>query len=268
HAENLMRKQHARIQQNVADLAKANVEVAKAARLKSEFLSTMSHELRTPLNAIIGYSGIITSGIAGEVNPKANNMVKRISDSGQHLLMLINNVLDISKIEAGRMTIVKDKTYVADMTASVAEQLQVLADDKNLHLDIHIDDTVPKLLMLDSERVKQILINLLSNGIKFTDVGTVSLGLAWEANTLTMKVSDTGVGIPPHAQDVIFDEFRQIDGSSTRTHQGTGLGLAIVRKFTEAMDGSVSLKSRVGEGSTFTVVLPAESVQQAMPQAV
>ncbi|MEL7434737.1 MAG: ATP-binding protein, partial [Chloroflexota bacterium] len=96
----------------------------------------------------------------------------------------------------------------------------------------------------------------------------VSLGLAWEANTLTMKVSDTGVGIPPHAQDVIFDEFRQIDGSSTRTHQGTGLGLAIVRKFTEAMDGSVSLKSRVGEGSTFTVVLPAESVQQAMPQAV
>ena len=274
YAENIMRNQRSQIETNVKEMAKANVELSEAnaraeeaTRLKSEFLSTMSHELRTPLNAIIGYSGIITSGITAKPDEKTLSMVQRIQDSGQHLLMLINNVLDISKIEAGRMTIVKEKTVVRDMTESLKEQLHVLAEKKNLEFAIYVDQSVPEYLVMDADRVKQILINLLSNGIKFTQEGSVKLDMSWKADLLTMRVSDTGVGIPPHSLEYIFDEFRQVDGSSSRVHEGTGLGLAIVRKFSEAMEGNVTVESIVNEGTTFTVNLPAEAVQEPIAQA-
>ncbi|MEM9952369.1 MAG: ATP-binding protein [Chloroflexota bacterium] len=275
YAQKIMSQQRHQIEKHVGEIALANTnlqianaQAKEATRLKSEFLSTMSHELRTPLNAIIGYSGIITSGIAGDVDERAQGMVKRIQDSGQHLLMLINNVLDISKIEAGRLTIVKDKTDIHELVASVEEQLQVLADEKSLTLNVDVSSAVPTYLMIDSERVKQIIINLLSNAIKFTEEGTVSLTVDWKDHRLDIDVSDTGIGIPAHSLDYIFDEFRQVDGSSTRTTGGTGLGLAIVRKFTEAMDGQVSVRSTLNQGTTFNVVIDAQALDilQIEPQ--
>lgn len=275
YAEQIMRKQRTQIESNIADLASANSQLKianqraeEATRLKSEFLSTMSHELRTPLNAIIGYSGIISSGMSGTVDEKSMRMIKRIQDSGQHLLMLINNILDISKIEAGRLTIVRDKTYVRDVTDGLQEQLQVLADKKQIAFDISVDDSVPDYLMIDSERVTQIMINLLSNAIKFTEEGSVKLDMKWQHGNLNMKASDTGIGIPAHSLEYIFDEFRQVDGSSKRNVGGTGLGLSIVRKFAEAMDGTVTVESTLGEGTVFTVVIPAETVEEKVAQAV
>lgn len=273
YAEQIMRRQNEQIERNVQELAAANEQLKVAndiaeesVRLKSEFLSTMSHELRTPLNSIIGYSGIITSGIAGTLDDKAMNMVSRINDSGQHLLMLINNVLDLSKIEAGRMTLVKHATPIHDVTDGIVDQLQVLADKKQLAFEVNVAASVPEMLMLDEDRVKQIMINLLSNAIKFTEEGLVNLDLAWQADKLTINVRDTGVGIPQHAIDYIFDEFRQVDGSSTRNVGGTGLGLAIVSKLSEAMGGSVSVESTVGTGTQFTVVIVAEAVGMLQPQ--
>ncbi|GAB5493444.1 MAG: hypothetical protein Phog2KO_36590 [Phototrophicaceae bacterium] len=263
YAENILRIHHSQVQisnrqlQNTnIDLNEANSRAEEATRLKSRFLSTMSHELRTPLNAIIGYSGIITSGISGHVDGKTLEMVQRIQDSGQYLLILINNILDISIIESGGITIAEDKTSVRDLLDTLSEQLQGLAYEKNLDFAIHVDANVPVYLMMDSARVKQILVNLLANAIKFTDKGTITLDVSWKSNLLVMSVLDTGIGIPPHAIDYIFDEFRQADETSTRVYEGTGLGLAIVRKFTESMNGTVTVQSDIGEGSIFTVKLP------------
>lgn len=268
YAENILRTQHLQIQLNNqqletknTELNEANKRAEEATRLKSEFLSTMSHELRTPLNAIIGYSGIITSGISGDTDEKTLGMVQRIEDSGHHLLMLINNILDISKIESGRMMLVEDKSSIPEMTEALSKQLQILAAQKNLGFAINVDSTVPEFLIMDSERLKQVLINLLANAIKFTDKGEVALDMSWQSDTLTMKIRDTGIGISPHSIDYIFDEFRQVDSTSTRLHDGTGLGLAIVRKFTEAMKGTIAVESVVGSGSTFTVKLPLKSAE-------
>lgn len=268
YAEQIMRKQHHQIERNVVELATANDQLKiananaeEATRLKSEFLSTMSHELRTPLNAIIGYSGIMTSGMAGNIDEKATKMIARIQDSGQHLLMLINNVLDISKIEAGRLTIVRDKTDVRLITTALEDQLEVLAVKKQLDFKISISGDTPQYLMLDQERIAQILINLLSNAIKFTDQGSVKLDISWKNDNLSMTVTDTGMGIPAHSLDYIFEEFRQVDGTSKRKAGGTGLGLAIVRKFATAMDGTVKVDSQLGQGTQFTVVIPAEAIE-------
>lgn len=272
HADIILKQQHSDIQEKVQELKTINEQLVEAnhraeesTRLKSEFLSTMSHELRTPLNAIIGYSAIITGGILGKLDQKTVDMVQRIEDSGQHLLLLINNILDISKIEAGRMTIVRSETRVEEMVETVVGQLSILAQKKGLAFHRIIDDNVPKTLMIDGDRVQQIMINLLSNAVKFTEDGAITLHLSYnieadETAELHIDVQDTGIGIPPHSKEYIFDEFRQVDGTSTRNHDGTGLGLAIVRKFAEAMDGRVQVESTVGQGSTFSVQIPTDAV--------
>lgn len=272
YAERIMHRQAREIQiQNVElaainqKLLHANQIATEAARLKSEFLSTMSHELRTPLNAIIGYSGIIVEGVTGEANQRTMGMVKKMHTSGQHLLTLINNILDTSKIEAGRMEIVEDVMIVRNVVADTRDQIEILAENKNLEFNLHIADTVPNTIIGDAERIKQILINLLSNAVKFTEEGSIALDMSWENNRLLIQVSDTGVGIPPHALDTIFEEFRQVDSTSTRAYQGTGLGLAIVRKFTEAMNGIVTVKSEVDSGTTFTVKLPLRLASDEVP---
>ena len=248
-------------EQNTA-LKIAYQQAEDATRLKSEFLSTMSHELRTPLNAIVGYAGIMLEGIGGEIDSEAQSMIENISESSEHLLKLINDILDISKIEAGRMEIVAENFAVRPLVETVTNNLRVLAEQKFLAFDVDVDENVPMLLVGDKERISQVLINLLSNAFKFTDKGAVGLYMVWQENNLVMRVRDTGIGIPPHALQYIFDEFRQVDGSYSRNYQGTGLGLAIVKKLAEAMGGSVTVESRAGEGSVFTVSLPLKMALQ------
>ncbi|NJL58221.1 hypothetical protein HC928_26230 [bacterium] len=247
--------------QNVA-LVKANLELAVArrqaeesTRLKSEFLATMSHELRTPLNAVIGYSQLQLAGMAGELSAEQHTFQERILANAQHLLQLINEVLDLSKIEAGRLEIHERPFAVRDMVAEIMTQNRVLAEAKGLSFEAHLDPDLPPQMMGDRGRIKQIIINLVSNAIKFTDQGSVNLQVSSEeARQWRICVQDTGIGIPAHTQETIFDEFRQAEEGHHRG--GTGLGLAIVRKLALAMGGSVHLKSEVGSGSVFTVTLP------------
>jgi signal transduction histidine kinase len=228
-------------------------------RLKSEFLSTMSHELRTPLNAIEGFTSIMLSGMGIELEPKARNMVERVSANSKRLLALINDFLDLSRIESGRMELVNQPISPTKLVDKWKTQVGVLAEQKKLEFVIEIDPQLPPEILGDEDALSKIAVNLLSNAFKFTSQGQVSLNLARQEETWSIEVTDTGIGIPPHAREYIFEEFRQVDGSSKRQFGGTGLGLAIVQKLARLMGGNVSLKSEMGKGSTFTVVLPLQA---------
>jgi signal transduction histidine kinase len=247
------------LEQRAKELQTANDRAQESSRLKSEFLATMSHELRTPLNAIIGFSGIMLEGMAGEIDAISRNMVQGIYESSQHLLGIINDILDISKIEAGRVELVKEPVSTNLLVDEWSTRIGVLANKKNIGLEVKVSPAVPAYICADAERVTQIANNLLSNAVKFTDTGRVTLNIDWYNENFIIQVADTGIGIPPHALQFIFDEFRQVDNSTRRQHGGTGLGLAIVRKLCRLMGGDVSVKSQQGEGSTFTVVLPLEA---------
>jgi signal transduction histidine kinase len=246
----------ASLKQQAIELQAANEKVSESSRLKSEFLSTMSHELRTPLNAIIGFSGIMLEGMSGQIDSTAQYMVEAIYNSSQHLLSLINNVLDLSKIEAGRLEIVSAPLDTREVIDQWKMQMDILAKQKGLRFEVQVDPTLPNILYGDRERISQITINLLSNAFKFTDHGDVFLNVGWQDKVLIIRVTDTGIGIPPNALDYIFEEFRQVDGSSQRSQNGTGLGLPIVRKLCKAMGGNVLVNSKLGAGSVFTVMLP------------
>lgn len=252
------------IQQQNEALIKANKELAQArkqaeeaTRLKTQFLATMSHELRTPLNAIIGYSEIQLAGMTGELTQEQRDYQERVLKNADHLLQLINDVLDIAKIEAGRLEIVDKPFELLVWLDELVAQTKGLAEDKGLAFELSFDERMPKFIVGDTARLKQIAINLLSNAIKFTEQGGVRIQIrkhgrdAWK-----FIVSDTGVGIPSHLQETIFEEFRQVDSSSQRKQGGTGLGLSIVRKLTLMMGGNVRVTSDLGRGSTFTVILP------------
>ncbi len=235
----------------------ARRQAAEANRLKSEFLATMSHELRTPLNAMIGYTEIMLAGMSGILDNEAVYMTERVHDNSQRLLTLINNVLDLSKVQAQRLEIVPHPFSVRDMAESLHAQTKSLADTKGLAFEYRIDPELPDELVGDEELIERITLNLLSNAFKFTERGRIVLAMSHAGDsTWTISVTDTGIGIPPHALEYIFDPFRQIDGSSNRAYSGSGLGLSIVRELTRAMDGTVQVRSRVGQGSVFTVTLP------------
>jgi PAS domain S-box-containing protein len=254
----------AQIQAQNEALMKANQELAiarekaeEANHLKSEFLATMSHELRTPLNSVIGYADLMLTGLTGDLSPKQEDYVHRIMSNGERLLSLINDVLDISKIEAGRLDLNVKPFRPAELLGGVIARMQSLADQKGLRLEMHLDPGLPPQLLGDQRRLDQILTNLVGNAIRFTDTGQVKILFDTSGNgQWTMSVADTGQGIPPHALEYIFDEFRQVDGSYQREHGGTGLGLAIVRKLAVLMQGTVHVESEVGKGSTFRVQLP------------
>jgi two-component system, NtrC family, sensor kinase len=246
------------LEQRAKELQIANERAVEASRLKSEFLATMSHELRTPLNAVIGFSGIMIEDMAGEIDAIAKGMVQGIFDSSQHLLGLINDILDIAKIEAGRVELVVAPISTSQLVDEWSTRIGVLASRKNIGLDIQVSPVVPATICGDQERITQIANNLLSNAVKFTDQGKVTLQIDWIDAKFVIQVADTGIGIPPHALQYIFDEFRQVDNSSKRQYGGTGLGLAIVRKLCGLMEGDITVKSQQGEGSTFTVTLPLE----------
>lgn len=244
------------MQQANRELKLANAKVREAARLKSEFLANMSHELRTPLNAIIGFTGIMLEGFAGEIDEEAQHMTQRVYENSKGLLSLINDILDIAKIESGRLDLVSSPFNPVELSKQWYERLEVLASQKGLAFEVKVDPKLPDTLYGDAERLTQIAVNLLSNAFKFTEQGSVTLALTTGTGIWRIKVRDSGIGIPAHAKEYIFDEFRQVDGSSRRSYGGTGLGLAITRKFVLMMGGTISVESELGKGSEFTVTLP------------
>jgi signal transduction histidine kinase len=246
------------------ELAKANVALFESNRLKSEFLARVSHELRTPLNSIIGFAEVLRDQMAETLADssddaqagKAARYADNILTSGRMLLELINDLLDLSKIEAGKMVVRYEKVVIADLVEAVIRFMRPAADKKNLQVSVTVAGELP-LMETDGGKVQQILYNLFSNAVKFTPPrGSVSVSARREGEELILAVSDTGPGIPPEDQQAIFEKFHQLDSPATREHGGTGLGLAISRELAEMLGGRISLVSRLGEGTTFTVMLP------------
>ncbi len=249
----------------VANLNRMSVELGQlhrqreaANRNKSEFLANMSHELRTPLNAIIGFSEVLIERMFGELNDKQDDYLKDIHSSGKHLLSLINDILDLSKIEAGRMEL---EITAFDAAAALASAMTLLRERAQRHsIALHLDAD-PQLgeIRADERKFKQITLNLLSNAVKFTpDGGRVEVRGRMADGTLEVAVSDSGIGIAKEDQEAVFDEFRQVGHSGTNKQEGTGLGLALTKRFVELHGGSIRLESAPGKGSTFTFTLPSQ----------
>lgn len=240
-------------------LLEARDAALEASQLKSEFLATVSHEIRTPLHGVLGAAQLLQ---ATALNETQHSFVKILLDSGQALQALIEEVLDFSRIEAGRFDLVPAEFDLGEIAQQAISLLDVLARNKGLTLEYRIDPGLPLRLLGDPLRLRQVLVNLIGNAIKFTDRGTVSLGLQRAAvspagrEQIVIEVSDTGIGIAPEAQARIFEPFVQADGSPTRRHGGTGLGLAIVREIVQRQGGTIEVESEPGQGSTFRVVLP------------
>jgi signal transduction histidine kinase len=226
-----------------------------ASQHKSQFLANMSHELRTPLNAIIGYTEMMADGLYGEVGEKAQGVLERVQNNGRHLLGLINDVLDLSKIEAGQLTLTVEDYSVVDMVATVLSATESLARTKGLALRSAVAPGLPT-GNGDPRRLTQVLLNLVGNAIKFTDAGSVEVRAVQAGGRFEFAVVDSGFGIAPEDQARIFDEFQQVDNSSTRKKGGTGLGLSISRKIVELHGGRITVESEVGKGSTFKVIVP------------
>ncbi len=244
----------------------ANLELAAASRAKSEFLANMSHELRTPLNAIIGFSELMLaagSGIAGE---KYEEYLNLIHGSGRHLLDIINDVLDLAKVEAGKMSLSEESVDLGQITASCLRLVSSNTEDERIDLRSEIPDNLPP-LKGDRRKIKQILINLLSNAVKFTPVGgqirvTARIN---ENGELALAVSDTGEGIPPESLNEVLSPFRQADSGLNRRFDGIGLGLPLSKAMAELHGGTLELESEVGAGTTVTVTFPAERLETAAP---
>jgi len=244
--------------QRAEELRIATAKAKEAARVKGEFLANVSHELRTPLNAIIGFSDMLLMGMSGELNSKQRHKMERLRENGVRLLTLINNILDITRIEARRVEIVLRPFSPRTLTDRLSSQMAVLAEQSRLEFRTTVDPDLPETLMGDEQRIEQVVVNLLSNALKFTDKGSVTLEIFANRaeNTWCLAVADTGIGIPPHALNVIFEEFQQVDGSSSRAYKGSGLGLAITRNLVRLMDGHIFVESELGQGSKFSVIFP------------
>jgi signal transduction histidine kinase len=226
-----------------------------ASQHKSQFLANMSHELRTPLNAVLGYAELLLDNLYGEIPAKARGVLERVQVNGQHLLALINDVLDLSKIEAGQLTLSLESYAMASVVESVVTAAEPLASAKGLALKASVADGLP-LGHGDERRLTQVLLNLVGNAIKFTDQGSVEIGAGLEDGLFVITVADTGPGIAPEDQARIFEAFQQVDNTSTRKKGGTGLGLAISKRIVEMHGGQLTVASDLGSGSVFRVTLP------------
>ena len=232
-------------------LRTANERLTEANRAKSEFLANVSHELRTPLNAVIGFSDLLTDPDLGTLNAQQSEFIRDIHESGEHLLRLINDILDLSKIEAGKMEVHLEKVEVGRLTRDAAAMLRPQAAIKDLSLDVQLDEGVV-LAMLDPGLYRQVLVNLLSNAVKFTPPGgEVRVTVSAQERDLVVSVVDSGIGIAPDDAARIFDAFYQVDGSYARNYGGTGLGLALVRRMVEMLGGTIEVSSTLGEGTRF-----------------
>lgn len=256
-----LRKVNTDLDHKLDELAQANMALFEMNRLKSDFLATISHELRTPLNSILGFSDLLAD--VPDLDTKLKRWVQNIQGSGRMLLSLINDILDLAKLEAGKMQVHVEEFSLRDVVEGQIQMTRPLADKKNIELSAEVDPAIP-ILRQDNNKLQQILSNLLSNAIKFTpEGGRIQVVCRPERNFVSISVIDNGVGIAPEDQKLIFEKFRQAEGSLTRQHGGTGLGLSIVRELTKLLGGGeVQLESELGRGSTFTIRIPMQFAEQ------
>ncbi|HDQ35088.1 MAG TPA: response regulator, partial [Chloroflexi bacterium] len=240
-------------------------EAKSADRLKSEFLANMSHELRTPLNSIIGFSRVILKGIDGPLTDMQRTDLEAIHDSGRHLLNLINDVLDLSKIEAGKMEFIFEPVDVNTVVKGVLSTALALVKDKPVELQRDVEDGLPNIIA-DERRIRQVVLNLVGNASKFTEEGYIKVSAWREGREVIIAVQDSGIGIPKERYGAVFKEFEQVDSSSTRSYGGTGLGLPVSKKFVEAHGGRIWFESEVGMGTTFFVALPIGGPKAEEPE--
>ena len=251
-----------RIRQATAELEERNRrlewqsrELEKASRLKSEFLANMSHELRTPINVILGYTSLMRERIYGVLTDQQDEALAKVYNTSQHLLELINDILDLSKIEAGKMPLHVEQVVLPEVIAELGETVEPMIRARNLEFRTHVDEDLP-ILDTDRTKLRQVLLNLISNAIKFTHEGYVALSVRHVGGIVRMTIEDTGVGIKPEDLEAIFEDFRQIDQSHTREYGGTGLGLSITRKLLTLLGGSIAVESTYGTGTRFVIELP------------
>ena len=250
-------------------------ELEKASRLKSEFLASMSHELRTPINVVLGYTSLLREEIYGALTSQQSEALEKIFSTSQHLLDLINDILDLSRIEAGKMPVHAEEVRIEDLVRDVSDSIEPLVRNKGLEFRTVVSGDVPA-LYTDGTKVKQILLNLLSNAVKFTQEGSIRLDVErTDEGGVRLSVTDSGIGIREDDLQTIFEDFRQVDQSSTREYPGTGLGLSITKKLLSLLGGTISVRSVYGEGATFSVALPRsvdagtvdEQVHRALTEA-
>lgn len=253
--EDRIRAATAHLEEQNAQLLWQAHEVEKANRLKSEFLASMSHELRTPINAIVGYAALLLEGMFGPLTDQQKDALDRTRAAADHLRALIDDILDLAKIEAGKMQLTLEELSLADVVSEASQQMEPMIRRKSLSYTVDLSADTPKILS-DRTKLKQILLNILSNAMKFTTRGGVSVVVRPHAMGVRIDVNDTGIGIRPEHLSVIWEDFRQVDQSRTREFGGTGLGLSITRKLVERLGGTISVESIVGVGTTFTVMLP------------
>jgi signal transduction histidine kinase len=246
--------QNARLYQQQVKTAE---EARKLDRLKNEFLASMSHELRTPLNSIIGYAEVMLDGVDGELPDEAMEDVQAIYDSGKHLLSMINDILDLAKIEAERLELDRTALPLAVVVDEVQRATAILVKDKPVEIKVELPAELPS-IYADHVRLRQILNNLVSNAVKFTSEGYVRITAQHvpDERVVTVSVEDTGIGIAPEHIEVIFERFRQVDGSSSRRAGGTGLGLNITKRLVEMHGGRIWVESELGKGSKFSFTMP------------
>ena len=255
-----------KIQAAASDIAKQNellrrqaIELEQASALKSQFLANMSHEFRTPLNAMLGYTSMLLQGVSGPLNDAARRQLGRVESNGRHLLTIINEILDISRIEAGRMPLQISTFRIPVLMTEVRAELEPVIMTTKLTVTLDVSREVGPITS-DRQKVKQIVLNLLSNALKFTHEGGVTLRArrSRREKAVRLSVTDTGIGIAPADQERIFEDFRQLDNSPTRPYGGTGLGLSICRRLAQMLDGRLTVQSDSGRGSTFTLTLPMQ----------
>jgi signal transduction histidine kinase len=256
-----------KVQEATAELAEQNellrrqhIALEQASALKSQFLANMSHEFRTPLNAILGYTHMLLHNVTGQVTDPQRKSLSRIDSNARHLLALINDILDITRIEAGRMPLNATTFGLGELFTEVQSELEPIIKRSNLSVTAKVRGAVPA-VRSDRQKVKQIVLNLLSNALKFTPAGSVTMIASYDARVrqVAIAVKDTGVGIPAEDQVKVFEDFRQLDSSPARGYGGTGLGLSICRRLAQILGGTIELESTAGGGSTFTLRLPAKA---------
>jgi signal transduction histidine kinase len=253
-----------KVREATAELVRQNellrrqaVQLEQASALKSQFLANMSHEFRTPLNAILGYTSMLLKGVLGPLDDEQAEGLARVDSNGRHLLGIINDILDISRIEAGRMPLRLSEFGLPELVGEVLAEVEPIVAQSSVHIEASVDQRLPS-VQSDRQKVKQIVLNLLTNAVKFTPRGTITLSARYDplVREVAVTVADTGIGIAAEDHARIFEDFQQADSSLTRTHGGAGLGLSICRRLATMLGGKIQLESAPGTGSTFTVVLP------------
>jgi signal transduction histidine kinase len=250
---------HDRLREKSVALTEQGIRLTRANTVKTEFLASMSHELRTPLSAILGFADLLLTSPKEQLSPRSRESLERIKRNGEHLLGLINDVLDLAKAEAGRVEVRMAAVNVAQLARACLAEVDSLRSGKDLKLAVEVGDG-PLETQTDSQRVRQILLNLLSNAIKFTDEGEVALSVRATQNEIHLAVRDTGIGIPAHAMKELFQDFHQLEAGDGRRYEGTGVGLALSRRLARALGGEIEARSEEGRGSVFTLVLPRVAV--------